>query len=104
MKPLCLLLNIYFNPEDPNESLKAIFKRVKNKLKPLIDFDGDMPIRENLDVEELKLESPYQEICKDVKCRMQFLLELKPSVDYHSKVIKVDSKTLKRRTYNLSLL
>jgi hypothetical protein len=42
VKPLCLLLNIQFNPEDPNESLKAIFKRVKNKLKPLIDFDGPM--------------------------------------------------------------
>lgn len=58
------MLNIVFNPEDPNESLKAIFKRVKNKLKPLIDFEGDNPLRETLDIEELKLESPYKEVGK----------------------------------------
>jgi hypothetical protein len=67
--------------------LKAIFKRVKSKLKPLIDFDGDSPLREKLDIDELKLESPYKEISKEVKGRLLFLLELKPSIDYHSKVI-----------------
>ena len=70
--------------------MKAIFKRLKNKIKTLIDFDGDLPIRENLDIEELKLESPYQEICKDVSSRINLLLEIKPSVDYHSKVISID--------------
>jgi hypothetical protein len=84
---LCQLLNITLNPEDPNESLRAIFKRVKAKLRSLIDFDGDLPIRETLDIEELKLESPYKEISKEVKGRLLFLLELTPSVDYHSKVI-----------------
>lgn len=53
MKPLCQLINIQFNSEDPNESLKAIFKRVKNRLKSVIDFDGDLPIREKLDISEL---------------------------------------------------
>jgi hypothetical protein len=61
-----LLLNIQFNPEDPNESLKSIFKRVKNKLKILIDFEGDLPLKENLDIEELNLESPYKEVSKEV--------------------------------------
>ena len=94
---MCLLLNLQFNPEDPNESLKAIFKRIKLRIKSLIDFDGDFPLRENLDVEELKLESPYQEISKDVRQRLLFLFELKPSVDYQSKVIKIDSQQIKKR-------
>ena len=63
-------MNIQFNPEDPNESLKAIFKRVKNKLKPLIDFEGNNPLREKLDIEELKLESPYKQISKEVLARL----------------------------------
>lgn len=94
MKPLCTLLNISFNSEDPNESLKAIFKRIKAKMQPLIDFDGDLPIKEKLDVSILKLESPYKEISKEVKARMFFLLEVIPSVDYHSKVIQVDFKKI----------
>lgn len=97
MKPICTLLNINLNPEDPNESIKAIFKRAKARLRSLIDFDGDLPLREALDIDELKLESPYKEISKDVKSRLQFLLELKPSVDYHSKVIQVDFNHINKR-------
>ena len=90
VKPLCQILGVTLNAEDPNETLKAIFKRVRAKLRSIIDFDGDLPIRETLDIEELKLESPYKEISKEVKSRIIFLLELKPSIDYHSKVINVD--------------
>ena len=97
VKPICTLLNITLNPEDPNESIKAIFKRAKARLRSLIDFDGDLPLREALDIDELKLESPYKEISKDVKARLQFLLELKPSVDYHSKVIQVDFNHINKR-------
>jgi uncharacterized protein YxjI len=82
VKPLCMLLDIEYNIEDPNESLKAIFKRIKNKVKPLIDFDGDTPIREKIDLEELKLESPYKEVSKEVKARLFFLFEIKQSIDY----------------------
>jgi hypothetical protein len=56
VKPICTLLNITLNPEDPNESIKAIFKRAKARLRSLIDFDGDLPLREALDIDELKLE------------------------------------------------
>jgi hypothetical protein len=90
-------LGIALNPEDPNESIKAIFKRAKARLRPLIDFDGDLPLRESLDIEELKLESPYKEISKEVKARLLFLFELKPSVDYHSKVIQVDFNQINKR-------
>ena len=83
VKPLCLLLDLEFNPEDPNESLKAIFKRSKNKLQPIIDFDGDSPLRQTIDIEELKLQSPYQEVSKGVKDRLQFLLEVNSSLTYH---------------------
>lgn len=82
VKPLCQLLNITFNPEDPNESLRTIFRRVKNKLKTLIDFEGDLPIKEKLDIEELSLYSPYEEVSKEVQDRMVFLLEIKQSTDY----------------------
>lgn len=95
VKPLCQILGITLNPEDPNETLKAIFKRVRSKLRAIIDFEGDLPIRETLNIDELKLESPYKEISKEVKARLFFLLELKSSIDYHSKVIRVDTK-LKR--------
>ena len=95
VKPLCQILGITLNPEDPNETLKAIFKRVRSKLRAIIDFEGDLPIRETLNIDELKLESPYKEISKEVKARLLFLLELKSSIDYHSKVIRVDTK-LKR--------
>ena len=97
VKPICTLLDITLNPEDPNVSIKAIFKRAKARLRSLIDFDGDLPLRESLDIDELKLESPYKEISKDVKARLQFLLEMKPSVDYHSKVIQVDFNHINRR-------
>ena len=82
-----MLLNIQFNPEDPNESLKAIFKRAKNKLRVLIDFDGDASLKEHLEISELKLESPYKEVSKEVQDRMLFLLELKQSIDYQNKVL-----------------
>ena len=101
VKPLCSLLSVTFNSEDPNESLKGIFKKVKSKLRTLIDFDGDLPLRECLDIEELKLESPYKEISKEVKSRLLFLLELKPSIDYHSKVIQVDKDHISRRRAQL---
>ena len=90
VKPLCSLLSVNLNPEDPNDTLKNIFKRVRAKLRNIIDFDGDLPIKEVLSIEELKLESPYKEVSKEVKARALFLLELKPSIDYHSKVIRVD--------------
>jgi hypothetical protein len=72
-----MLLDIEFNPEDPNESLKAIFKRIKSKVKTIIDFEGESPIREKIELEELKLESPYKEVSKEVKARLSFLLEIK---------------------------
>lgn len=56
-----------------------------------------MPLRESIDIEELKLESPYKEICKDVRNRVLFLFELRPSIDFHSNVIKIDQQHLRRK-------
>lgn len=103
VKPLCMLLEIEFNPEDPNESLKAIFKRIKNKVKSIIDFDGDGPIREKIDIDELKLESPYQEISKEVKARLLFLLEIKTSIDYQNRVIHITDSTSRKGLMSNSL-
>jgi len=44
----------------------------------------------------LNLLSPYTEISKEVKARLLFLLEVRPSVDYHCKVIQVDIKQMQR--------
>jgi hypothetical protein len=64
---------------------------VRSKLRTIIDFEEDLPISETLNIEELKLESPFKEISKEVKARLLFLLELNSSIDCHSKVIKVDT-------------
>lgn len=44
----------------------------------------------------MNLLSPYTEISKEVKARLLFLLEVRPSVDYHCKVIQVDIKQMQR--------
>jgi len=77
---LCQLLDIQFNPEDPNESLKAVFKRAKRKLRTVIDFDGPTPLNKVISVESLELKSPYHEVSKSVKDRLLFLFELKDAM------------------------
>jgi hypothetical protein len=37
------------------------------------------------------MESPYVEVCKDVKNRLLILLEVKPSIEYLNNVTKIDS-------------
>ena len=56
---LCSLLDIRFNNEDPNESLKMIFRKAKLRVKPVIDFLGDTPLLIKLDESQLKATNPY---------------------------------------------
>ena len=39
IKPLCLLYNIKFNQEDPTETVRSIFKKIKQRVSNLINLD-----------------------------------------------------------------
>lgn len=89
-----------FDAKDPNKSIIELFTKIKQHLKPLIDFDDETaPIREKLDLEELKLGSPVVEIARDVRTRIMFLFEVEPSLNYLSEVTKIgttDKKTFRK--------
>lgn len=76
-------MDIEYNAEDPNQSLKAIFKLVKERVQPLIDYDNNEPIKKKIDVAELDLQSPYHEVSRSVNKRLNFLLDLVPSITYY---------------------
>ena len=92
LKPLCLLLNLKYNSEDPTETVRQLFKKIKGRLSRVINLD---------DVEDSKLlqkiggkhseQSPYVQVCRDVKSRLLILLEVKPSIEYLNNVTKIDS-------------
>ena len=92
LKPLCLLFNLKYNSEDPTETVRQLFKKLKGRLSRVINLD---------DVEDSKLlqklggrhseQSPYVEVCKDVKSRLLILLEVTPSIEYLNNVTKIDS-------------
>jgi hypothetical protein len=39
IKPLCILYNIKFNQEDPIETVRLIFKKIKGRVSNLINLD-----------------------------------------------------------------
>lgn len=90
LSSMCILFNIELNVMDINETLIDIFKRAKDKLSPLVDFNvPSKAIKENLDFEELKIETPEGETTNDVIQRLVFLLEIKPATDYQTQVSKL---------------
>ena len=38
-KPLCMLFNIKLNMEDPIETVRALFKKIKQRISHIIDLD-----------------------------------------------------------------
>jgi len=67
--------------------LKAIFKAVKERIKEVLDFDSNKPLKKVIKSEDLDLQSPYHEVSRAVNKRLNFLLDLVPSFDYHSKLL-----------------
>lgn len=96
VKPLCHLFNLKYNSEDPTETVRQVFKKVKARVSKIINLD---------DVEDTKLplkviggsdenpeefmQSPYVEVCKPVRNRLLILLEVKPSIEYLNNVTKL---------------
>jgi hypothetical protein len=97
LKPLCLLFRLKYDAEDPTETVRQLFRKIKARISKVIDLDDteDARLRKTLDSEGTSLEdfmqSPYVEVCKDVKSRLLMLLEIKPSLEYLTNVTKIDS-------------
>ena len=87
---LCVFFNIEFNNADVNETLKAIFRRVKSRMFSLVDFEDEMaPVNKELNMSQIDLGSPIEEVARDVLNRLQFLFEVVPSANYLSEVTKI---------------
>jgi hypothetical protein len=81
---LCMFFDLDLNVSDLQESLKQVFKRVKLRIKPLIDLDSvqDHKLPVKVDVKDLKLGSAAEEVALDVSNRLLLLLEVRPSINY----------------------
>jgi hypothetical protein len=88
-----MLFNIKYDSDDPTETVRKVFKRIKGRLSKVIDLDNEEDPRlkkKVLDVSEAENTSPYVEVCKEVKNRLLILLEVKPSLEYLNKVTKIE--------------
>lgn len=98
LKPLCLLFNLKYNSDDPTETVRQVFKKIKGRISKVINLDDveDPKLLANINdeqhsnVEQFRT-SPYVGVCKDVKSRLLVLLEIKPSIEYLNNVTKIDA-------------
>lgn len=80
---LSTFFGIEYSIEDPLETLKSIFKHVKEHIRSLIDLDEEItPIPEKLDLSSIELGTPIEEVASDVLKRVLFLFEVIPSTSY----------------------
>lgn len=97
LRPLCLLFSLKYDAEDPTETVRQLFRKIKSRISKVIDLDDteNARLRQKIDGEgsqrEEFMQSPYVEVCKDVKSRLFILLEVKPSIEYLNNVTKIDS-------------
>jgi hypothetical protein len=73
------------NAEDPVETHRKVFSKVKAKVSGRIDLDEeeDPQLQAKVQKEgENLFESPFLEVLKDVKARLLMLLEIEPSINY----------------------
>jgi len=77
--------------------LKQVFKRVKLRIKSVLDLDSaqDHKVPTNIDIKELKLGSAAEEVALDVINRIMLLLEVRPSINYQSEVTRISSNKTK---------
>jgi hypothetical protein len=74
---------VSFNAEDPVETHRKVFSKVKAKVSGRIDLDEEEDPQLQAKVEgEALFESPFLEVLKDVKARLLILLEIEPSINY----------------------
>ena len=87
---LCMLFDLELNAADLSETLNAVFKRVKLRLKTLLDLDKEeSKVPCNVDINQLKLGAAAEEVAQDVKNRLLLLLEIRPSYNYLSEVTRI---------------
>lgn len=80
---LSAFFGIEFSVEDPHNTLKKIFKQVKENIRVLIDLDEDaVPVPEKIDLSSIELGTPIEEVARDVQKRVLFLFEVIPSTNY----------------------
>jgi len=96
LKPLCLLFSLKYNAEDPTETVRQLFKKIKARISNVINLDDteDAKLLAEIDPQrssEHLMQSPFVEVCKEVKSRLLILLEVKPSIEYLNSVTKIDS-------------
>ena len=102
-----MFFNISLNTSDLAETLAVIFQRVKMRVSQLVNLDdeedqGSIPLV--LDVKELKLGSPAEEVALDVKQRLQLLFEFKPSTNYSSEVTKISNRVLRSASKKMATI
>ena len=97
---LSAFFGIEYVVKDPHDTLKSIFKQVKEQLRSLIDLDEEIvPVPERLDISTIELGSPVEEVAGDVLKRVLFLFEVIPSTNYQSEVTKIVTKPAKQAHY-----
>ena len=93
---LSAFFNIEYSIEDPHDTLKSVFKQVKEHIRSLIDLDDEaLPVPEKLDISTIELGTPTEEVARDVLKRVMFLFEIIPSTNYQSEVTKIVTKPAK---------
>lgn len=95
-----MFFDLDLNVSDLQESLKQVFKRVKLRIKSLIDLDSiqDYKLPTRVDVKDLNLGSAAEEVALDVTNRILLLLEVRPSINYQSEVTRISSSKTKMQT------
>ena len=86
---------IEYSVEDPLETLKSIFKHVKEHIRATIDLDDEAaPVPEQLDLKSIEIGTPIEEVASDVLKRVLFLFEVIPSTSYQAEVTKIVTKPI----------
>ena len=86
---LCMLFDLELNAADLSETLNAVFKRVKLRLKTLDLVQEESKLPCNVAINQLKLGAAAEEVAQDVKNRLLLLLEIRPSYNYLSEVTRI---------------
>lgn len=90
LKPMCTLLGLRLNNEDPIETCRDVFTKVKKSISTLIDLDEEEDPKLKLKISDDELfEPPYLEVLKDVRSRILMLFEIEPSVNYITNVTRI---------------
>ena len=91
---MCMFFDIDLDVNDQQTTLTSVFRKLKQRIKPILDLNTDdthTPIPCVVSLDELKLGSPAEEVATDVSERLQLLLEIKPSYNYLAEVTRISA-------------